>query len=128
MFEGTAAVERSPRLRAKVTNNFRKSPAGLDGRSERGRRWRDVLEALIAEYGTAEPEKLRALATLKLSLEATEGAVVAGDILRSEDLVRLANLISRREKELRARQRQRLAEPPAGLRDRLGLKYGGRAP
>ena len=114
-------------VRARITNRFRESPAGLDGRSERGRRWRDVLEALIAEYGTSDPEKLRTLAALKLSLEATESAVVAGDILRSEDLVRLGNLISRRERELRAKLRQALAQP-ASLRGRLTGKYGGGAP
>ncbi len=125
MFEGTAAVERSPRLRAKVTNNFRLSPAGVDARSERGRRWRDLLEGLIAKYGTADPEKLREVATLRLSLEATQAAVIAGDILRSEDLVRLGNLISRREKELRAKQRQRQVERPEGLREKLWSRYKG---
>ena len=99
MLEGTAAVERSPRLRAKVTNNLWQSPDGLDQRSPRGRRWRDLLDGLIAEYGTAYPEKLRSLAVLKLSLEATQAAVLRGDILRSEDIVRLENLIGRRERE-----------------------------
>src|SRR5271166_1347942 len=98
MLDGVMSVERSPRVRSKVTNNLRKSLAGVDGRSERGRRWRDLLEGLIAEYGTADPEKLREVAALRLSLEATQAAVVNGDILRSEDLVRLANLISRRAK------------------------------
>jgi hypothetical protein len=48
------------------------------------------------------------------SLEATETAVINGDVLRSEDLVRLTNLISRREKELRAKQRQRLERDKGG--------------
>ena len=129
MFEGASSGERSPSVRAKVTNNLRQSPAGLDGRSHRGRRWRDLLEGLIAEYGTADPEKLRALCALKLALEATQDAVVSGDILRSEDIVRLANLISRREKELRAKQRQREVEQPPGLRDKLSSRYSkGSAP
>jgi hypothetical protein len=113
MLEGTAAVERSPRLRAKVTNNLWQSPDGLDQRSPRGRRWRDLLDGLIAEYGTAYPEKLRSLAVLKLSLEATQAAVLRGDILRSEDIVRLENLIGRRERELGAKARAREAERPA---------------
>jgi hypothetical protein len=113
MLEGTAAVERSPRLRAKVTNNLWQSPDGLDQRSPRGRRWRDLLDGLIAEYGTAYPEKLRSLAVLKLSLEATQAAVLRGDILRSEDIVRLENLIGRRERKLGAKARAREAERPA---------------
>ena len=113
MFEGTVAVERSPRLRAKVTNNLWQSPDGLDQRSPRGRRWRDLLDGLIAEYGTSYPEKLRSLAVLKLSLEATQEAVLRGDILRSEDIVRLENLIGRRERELGARARARLATAPS---------------
>jgi hypothetical protein len=93
------------------------------------RRWRDLLDGLIAAYGPGEPDKLRELAALKLSLEATQAAVINGDVLRSEDLVRLANLISRREKELRAKQRQREVEQPAGLRDKLSSRYSkGSAP
>jgi hypothetical protein len=122
--DGVATDTRSPRVRSRVTNNLRGSLAGVDGRSERGRRWRDILEALIAEYGTADPERLREVAALRLSLEATQVAVVNGDVLRSEDLVRLANLISRREKELRAKRRQTPAQP-ASFRARLGGKYGG---
>ena len=81
------------------------------------------MDGLIAAYGPSEPDKLRELATMKLSLEATQAAVINGDVLRSEDLVRVANLISRREKELRAKQRQREVEQPAGLRSRLAGKY-----
>jgi hypothetical protein len=128
MFDGASTGERSPSMRAKLTNNFRKSPAGVDGRSERGRRWRDVLEGLVATYGPGEPDKLRELAAMKLSLEATQAAVVRGDVLRAEDLVRLANVISRREKELGAKQRQRQAEQPAeGMRSKLSTRYAGKA-
>jgi len=108
--------------RARITNKVRLSPRGVDGRSERGRRWRDIIDSLIAAYGAAEPDKLRELATLKLSLEATQAAVINGDVLRSEDLVRLANLISRREKELRAKQRAAAASAPS-LREAVRAKY-----
>ena len=109
--------------RSRITNKVRSSPLGVDGRSERGRRWRDLLDGLIAAYGPAEPDKLRELAALKLSLEATQAAVVCGDVLRSEDLVRLGNLISRRERELQRAARQREAAQPEGLRSRLAGKY-----
>ncbi len=126
MFDCALPDERSSRVRSKITNDFRKSPAGVDGRSERGRRWRDLLEAAVAEFGVALPDKLRELTALRLALEATQDSVVNGDVLRSEDLVRLGNLISRRERELRlAQQRQRQAEQPVGLRDKLSSRYAG---
>ena len=122
--ESVSSVERHPQGRSRITNKVRSSPLGLDGRSERGRRWRDLLDQALAAYGASEPDKLRELATLKLSLEATQAAVINGDILRSEDLIRLANAISRIEKVLGAKQRQRQAEPPAGgMRSRLGARY-----
>ena len=114
---------RHPRARSRITNNVRESLVGVDGRSERARRYRDLLEGLIVEFGPGEPDNLRALAAMKLSLEATQAAVINGDVLRSEDLVRLANVISKRERELRAKQRQREVEQPTGLRTRLAGKY-----
>jgi hypothetical protein len=77
-----------------------------------GRLWRE------------EPDKLRELATLKLSLEATQAAVINGDILRSEDLIRIANAIGRIEKVLKAKVRQRASQAPAGdLRGKLSSRY-----
>jgi len=87
------------------------------------------LDGLIAAVGPGEPDKLRELATMKLSLEATQAAVINGDLLRSEDLVRLANVISKRERELRAKQRQREVERPEDLRSKLSSRYAkGGAP
>ncbi len=118
---------RHPRARSRITNNVRESLVGVDGRSERARRYRDLLEGLIVEFGPHEPDKLRALAAMKLSLEATQAAVINGDVLRSEDLVRLANVISRREQELRARARRHQAEQPAeGMRAKLSSRYAGK--
>jgi hypothetical protein len=124
--DSALTVERFPRGRSRITNKVRASPLGLDGRSERGRRWRDLIDGLIAAYGADEPDRIRELATLKLSLEATQAAVINGDILRSEDLIRLANAITRCEKPLRARARVREAQAPAhGLASYLeGLTPG----
>lgn len=126
--ESVTAALGPPAGRSRFTNNIRRTPDGVHGKSARGRRYLDVLDGLILEFGLGDADRLRELATLRLSLEATQAAVVAGDILRSEDLVRLANLISRREKELRARRRQASAQPPAGLRDKLSSRYKGDAP
>jgi hypothetical protein len=127
VFSSAAITVRSAKAHARVTNNLREL-AGIDGRSADGKRYRDLLDMAVEEYGMHDPIRLRELAALRFSLEKVQEAVVGGDVLRAEDQVRLANLISRREKELRAKQRQREVEPPAGLRDRLGSKYGGLAP
>jgi hypothetical protein len=126
MLDSALSPPRSPSVRSKVTNNFRKSPPGIDGRSLVGRRWRDTLEALVSRYGVDDPEKLRALAGLRVALEQTRDAVLRGDVARSEDIVRLENLIGRREKELAAKARQRQAEAPS-LREHLAkaAKAGG---
>jgi hypothetical protein len=109
-FNSALVIERHPMGRARITNRVLECPPGIDGRSERGRRWKDLLNALIVSYGQDEPDRLRELATLKLSYEATQAAVVTGDVLRSEDVVRLGNLVSRRERELALRARGRLAQ------------------
>ena len=122
--DSALSVERHPMGRSRITNKVRSSPLGLDGRSERGRRWRDLLDGALAAYGGEEPDKLRELATLKLSLEATQAAVINGDILRSEDLIRIANAIGRIEKVLKAKARQRASQAPAGnLRGKLSSRY-----
>jgi hypothetical protein len=114
---------RPQKVQARLTNRLRESPHGLNGNTERGRRWRDLLELAIAEFGEGYPDKLREIATLKFSLEAAQAEVFAGDIAQSENVVRLSNLISRREKEMRAKARQREAERPAiGPREHFARK------
>jgi hypothetical protein len=98
---GMAIAEARPKkLRSGLTNN----PYRLDGvdmRTERGRRYRDIVDALIAECGSSNPVGLRELAGLKFTLEQTQAAVVAGDDRAREDLVRISNLVARREAVMR---------------------------
>jgi len=75
---------------------------GVDGRSAEGKRYRDLLDSLISEFGSHDPIRLRELAGLKYTQELTQAAAIKGDERAREDLVRLANLISRRESSLRA--------------------------
>jgi len=91
---------RSTKSRSGFTNNPYKLE-GVDGRSPRARRYRDVVDALIGEFGLHDPVAIRELAGLKITLEMTQGQVVAGDSRAREDLVRVSNLIARREKEMR---------------------------
>jgi hypothetical protein len=118
----TDIVVRPVNVRARRTNSPRGLPVGVDGRSAEARRWRDILEALIVSYGQDDMDKLRSLATLRVSLEVTQAAVLRGDVLRSEDIVRLERLIGQREKELGLRARARLATAPRSLAEYIAAK------
>ena len=117
-----ATVGARPRkLRSGLTNN----PYRLDGvdmRTERGRRYRDIVDALIAEFGSSNAVALRELAGLKFSLEQTQAAVVAGDARAREDLVRLSNLITRREGAMREAASANRAAKPMSLAEYLASK------
>jgi hypothetical protein len=125
-FGAAAVASRSRNLRSAITNN----PfvlAGVDGRSAAGRRYRDIMDGIIAEYGFANLDRVRELAALMMTREAAQAAVVKGDLSAAEDLVRVANLISRRERELRAKARRHESEQPAeGLRGKLSTRYAGK--
>jgi hypothetical protein len=73
----------------------------VDMRSGRGRRYRDIVELLIAEFPGADAVRLRELASLKYGLEQIQGLMVGGDVSAADNVVRLANLVSRRERDLR---------------------------
>lgn len=76
---------------------------GLDLRSQEGRRYRTVIEELVAEYGERELTRLRELAGLRISLEIVQVEAMRGSVRAREDSVRISNIICRRETELRAR-------------------------
>jgi hypothetical protein len=100
VLEGASVDARPKKLRSGLTNNPHKLD-GVDMRTQRGRRYRDIVDALITEFGPANPVGLRELAGLKFTLEQTQAAVVAGDPRAREDLVRISNLVARREREMR---------------------------
>jgi hypothetical protein len=80
--------------------------AGIDRRSRVGRRFTDLVEAALVEFGSHDLDKIRALASLRVSLEQAQHEVLSGDAAVREDLVRLSNLVAKREKELRLAMRQ----------------------
>jgi hypothetical protein len=127
---GSAAISvRSRKAHARLTNNLRELH-GVDGRSAEGKRYRDLLDSLIMEFGAHDPIRLRELAGLKYTQELTQAAAIKGDSTACENLVRLCNLVSRRERELRAIKRVESSKPPQSLHARLAAKYGvkGNAP
>ena len=104
------ADARLNRRRSVLTNDPRRLP-GVDMRSHHGRRFRDIVEVLLAEFGNVDTARLREVASLKFTLEMTQSAVLSGDASKADDLVRISNLIARKERELRARIRPRDTTP-----------------
>jgi hypothetical protein len=79
---------------------------GVDGRSQEARRFRDITDAIVSEYGAEiDPLMLRELAGLRLSQEVTATAIINGDRRARSDIVRITNLIARRERDLREAKR-----------------------
>jgi len=112
VFETAPVERRSKKLRSGFTNNPFKLD-GVDMRSPRGRRYRDIVDALILEFGASNPVGLRELAGLKFTLEQTQAAVVAGDQTKCDDLVRISNLVARREREMRDAVRLHTGSAPS---------------
>ena len=94
-------VQRPKKVRSRITNNPY-ALIGVNMRSARGRRYRDIVDALIGTFGDSDPVGLRELAGLKFTLECLQSDLVTGDRPNvAEDLVRVSNLIARREKSMR---------------------------
>lgn len=107
--------------RSELTNEPRRLAPGVDMRSPEGRRFGDIFDLTALEFPGADLSRIRAIAFLKYELERAQGAGKCS----LEDVVRVHNLIGRREKELRAQARKAEAAPPSlSLRQKLDLKYG----
>ena len=79
-------------------------------RSAAGRRFRDLVDAVIAEFGNANPEAIRELAGLRFTRDQVQGDVVTGAKPRAvEDLVRIGRLITRLELSLRQARAAQMA-------------------
>lgn len=129
MFTDTArVVDRPARARASVTNGTRLL-AGVDGRSASARRFRDLVAELKAEYGgdreltAAELGAIRQAAAMMLHAEQLQAAVVRGESVDSDTLIRLSGEARR----LLASLRKRAPEPHVPLRDRLAAEAAARA-
>ncbi len=110
------------RRRSGMTNDPRRLDR-VDMRTASGRRYRDLVEQILADFGALTPVALRELAGLRFTLEQTQADVVLGDASARDDLVRISNLIARRERELRAANRGALPAKSQSLRERLAAKY-----
>lgn len=97
--------------RSALTNDPRRLP-GISMKSQPGRRFRDIVEALIVEFGDVDTARLREVATLRLTLEMAQSAAISGDAAAADNIVRLSHLIERKEKVLRARRRPKHESAP----------------
>jgi hypothetical protein len=70
-------------------------------RSTAGRRWRDVVTAIITKFGSDDTETVRELAGLRITLEQTQAAAMTGDQKARTDVVRLLRMVEKREAALR---------------------------
>ncbi|PPD09756.1 MAG: hypothetical protein CTY36_02725 [Methylocystis sp.] len=102
------------KARAVVTNDPRRL-AGIAMHSAHGRRFRDIAEEVMKEFGPDAPTtKVRELSTLRMTLEGMQSAAIAGDPNAADTIVRLSHSIARLESSLRRRRAAQVAmTPPA---------------
>jgi len=91
----------------------------VDMRSTDGRRYRAIAEALIVEFPEADSVRLRELASLKYGLEQFQSLMVGGNVSAADNVVRLSNLITRRENALRRRMAAAPVRDARPLHERL---------
>ena len=124
MLDSPVAVERSPRLRSRVTNGSM-MVAGLDGRGAAGRRYRDLCISLAVDLGGSSSltEAQRALvwqaAAMILQSEKLQGEVLRGEVVDCEQLNRLANVATR----ILSRLGVKRAVVAPSLNDRIAARY-----
>ncbi len=103
--------------RAKVSNGS-KLLAGVDGRSSAARRFRDLTADLAHEFSvdlsTAELGLVRQAAALTLRAELLQAAIVRGEPVNADELIRLSSearrILASLRKRPKAVQRTSLAE------------------
>jgi len=115
-------AERPLTCRSKQTNGS-KLLRGVDGRSARMRRFRDLKELLAADAGGeakltfAGKESIKHAAALLIEAEVFQTAIVRGETVDLEQLTRLTNALARLLKVLGVKKGDREAILP--MRDRL---------
>ena len=80
--------------RSRVTNG-RTLLVGVDGRSKRARRYRDLLTDFVGRTNGRHADLCRALAAMCMERERLEAKMVAGEQIDTDMLVRLAGEIRR---------------------------------
>jgi hypothetical protein len=108
--ENIAPVARRSRIHRSKISNGTLMLRGIDGRSAEARRYRDLLESYSAEFGpAAQTEPVMALirqaAGLTVQAEGMQAAIVRGEAIDVEQLVRVTNALARTLNALRSRRK-----------------------
>jgi hypothetical protein len=115
----TTALKRPPgpyRRRARQTEAGIALPL-VDHRTQAARRYRALLDSYAAELGgdhLTEPDKalVAQCAALQLRIEALQHAIVAGETVQSDEIIRLSSELRRTLTALRGKANK--AKQPAG--------------
>jgi hypothetical protein len=114
-------VAAAPRTRSMVTNRS-KLISGVDGRSSVARRFRDLIADCVRECGNvalspAELGMVRQAAAIMLRGEQLQAAIVLGQPVLADELIRLSSEARRILSSLRRRHSQKA--PTLSLREHL---------
>jgi len=124
--EHIAVATRSPRSCSQITNRSQLR-RGVDGRSAESRRFRDLTEGFAADFGSTPPGEremalIRQAAAVTVQAEAMQAAILRGEAVDPDQLVRLTNIQTRTLKELAAGKRRAQKSAPT-LREYLAGKH-----
>jgi hypothetical protein len=117
-------IERSLTNRSRITNGTRLLE-GIDGRTPSARRFRDLIESFSCDLGGMErlTEAERALvkqaASVTIRAEQLQAAIVRGEVVDPDELIRLSNTSRRLLASIRRR-----AAPKPTLSGYLAAKQG----
>ena len=120
MARAVAPAPGTPKSCSIITNGRRLLQRGIDGRSTEARRFRDICQALSAQYGglkglnEAEKALIRKAAAMTVRSEMLQAASVVGREVDDEQAVRLANASARLMNAV-----ARMRTPPAPPRSRF---------
>jgi hypothetical protein len=112
--------------RSRISNRSRMLP-GVDGRSSAARRFRDICANYEAEAGgnvtEVERDLIRQAAGLTLRAEQLQGAIVRGEPISNDELVRISSTAKRLLETIRGKADKRKPAGPS-LREYIASKYG----
>ncbi len=120
----------SPTNRSAVSNRSRMLE-GVDGRSAGARRFRDLVNAYEAELGgvlsEAERSLVRQAVGLQLQAERMQGAIVRGEPVDSDALIRVSSTSKRLLAVIAAKAGKRKPTDKPNLKDYLAAKAAAEA-
>jgi hypothetical protein len=102
--------------RSRISNRSRLLP-GVDGRSASARRFRDICVAYEAEAGgnvsEVERDLIRQAAGLTLRAEQMQAAIVRGEDVNNDELVRISSTAKRLLETIRSKAEKRKPSAPS---------------